>query len=169
MKKIRTVLGDISPEELGFTDAHEHLIIDKDYVLKLNPDYRLDSVEKTAKEVRSFMAAGGNAAVEMTCLNFGRSAKKMVEVAKQTGFHIIASTGFHRPQFYMDSHWRFFYTVDQSEQGRLDLIAFKVYGNTRLWWVIASANLIEDTINLPIAGDILKIPSLDSLNNKNYL
>lgn len=113
MKKIRTVLGDISPEELGFTDAHEHLIIDKDYVLKLNPDYRLDSVEKTAKEVRSFMAAGGNAAVEMTCLNFGRSAKKMVEVAKQTGFHIIASTGFHRPQFYMDSHWRFFYTVDQ--------------------------------------------------------
>ncbi len=87
--------------------------MDKDYVIKLNPDYRMDSVEKTSKEVNSFMAAGGRAAVEMTCLNFGRNAKKMVEVAKNTGLHIIASTGFHRPQFYMDSHWRFFYEVDQ--------------------------------------------------------
>jgi phosphotriesterase-related protein len=113
MTKVRTVLGDISPADLGFTDAHEHLIMDKDYVLKLNPDYRLDSVEKTSEEVRSFMAAGGRAAVEMTCLNFGRNAKKMIEVAQKTGLHILASTGFHRPQFYMDSHWRFFYTVDQ--------------------------------------------------------
>jgi 5-phospho-D-xylono-1,4-lactonase len=113
MKKIRTILGDISPENLGFTDAHEHLILDKDLVLKLNPDYRLDNVEKTVKEVQSFMTAGGRAAVEMTCLSFGRNVKKMVEVARQTGCHIIASTGFHRPQFYVDSHWRFFYEVDQ--------------------------------------------------------
>ncbi len=35
MKTIRTVLGDIPPEQLGFTDAHEHLIMDKDYILKL--------------------------------------------------------------------------------------------------------------------------------------
>jgi phosphotriesterase-related protein len=116
MIQIRTVLGDISPDDLGFTDAHEHLIMDKDYVLKLNPDYRLDSVEKTAQEVSAFMAAGGRAAVEMTCLNFGRNAKKMIEVAKRTGLHILASTGFHRPQFYMDSHWRYFYTVDQIAQ-----------------------------------------------------
>lgn len=113
MNQIRTIMGDIAPEKLGFTDAHEHLIMDKDYVLKLNPDYRLDNVDKTAQEVKSFMNAGGNAAVEMTCLAFGRNVRKMVAVAKQTGFHIIASTGFHRPQFYMDSHWRFFYTVDQ--------------------------------------------------------
>lgn len=106
-------MGDISPDELGFTDAHEHLIMDKDYVLKLNPDYRLDNVAKTAEEVSSFMTAGGKAAVEMTCLNFGRNAKKLVEVANKTGLHIIASTGFHRPQFYMDSHWRFFYDVEQ--------------------------------------------------------
>ena len=105
MKIVRTVLGDIAPEQLGFTDAHEHLMMDKDYILKLNPDYRLDSVEKTAAEVSSFMAAGGRAAVEMTCLGVGRNAKKLVEVARRTGFHIIASTGFHRPQFYIESHY----------------------------------------------------------------
>src|SRR5512136_1562165 len=113
MKKIRTVMGDIVPGELGFTDAHEHLIMDKDYILKLNPDYRLDSVEKTSKEVGAFMKAGGSAAVEMTCLGVGRNVLKLQEVARQTGLHIIASTGFHRPQFYIESHWRFSYEVDQ--------------------------------------------------------
>ncbi len=113
MKKIRTVLGDISPADLGFTDAHEHLIMDKDYILKLNPDYRLDSVDKTCQEVRAFMAAGGKAAVEMSCLGVGRNARKMLEVARLTGFHIVASTGFHRPQFYIDSHWRYSYEVEQ--------------------------------------------------------
>ncbi len=113
MNMIRTVLGDIPAEELGFTDAHEHLIIDRDYVLTLNPDYRLDNIEKTSKEVKSFLDAGGKSFVEMTCLAFGRSAKKMVEVSKCTGAHIIASTGFHRPNFYMDSHWRFLYSADQ--------------------------------------------------------
>lgn len=116
MSKIRTVLGDIDPSALGFTNAHEHIILDKDYVLKLNPDYRLDSVEKSSEEVNSFLNAGGKSFVEMTCLNFGRSAKKMREVAQRTGAHIIASTGLHRPHFYMDSHWRFFYTVDQMAQ-----------------------------------------------------
>jgi len=116
MNEIRTVLGSIAPEELGFTDAHEHLIIDRDYVLKLYPDYCLDNVEKTVKEVKSFMAVGGKAVVEMTCLNFGRSARKMIKVAKQTGLHIIAATGFHRPQYYMDSHWRFVYSIEQIAQ-----------------------------------------------------
>lgn len=113
MKVIRTVLGDISPQELGFTDTHEHLIIDRDYVLVQNPDYRLDNVEKTSQEVKTFLDAGGKSFVEMTCLAFGRSAKKLIQVSKQTGAHIIASTGFHRPNFYIDSHWRFFYSVDQ--------------------------------------------------------
>ncbi|MBA7592846.1 Phospho-furanose lactonase [subsurface metagenome] len=116
MNEIRTVLGSIIPEELGFTDAHEHLIVDRDYVLKLYPDYRLDNFEKTVKEVKSFMAVGGKAIVEMTCLNFGRSARKMIKVAKQTSLHIIAATGFHRPQYYMDSHWRFVYSIDQIAQ-----------------------------------------------------
>jgi len=113
MTKIRTVMGDILPEELGFTDAHEHLIMNRDYVLMQNPDYRLDSVEKTSQEVQTFLDAGGKSFVEMTCLAFARSAKKLLEVSKRTGAHIIATTGFHRPNFYIESHWRFFYTADQ--------------------------------------------------------
>jgi hypothetical protein len=58
---------------------------------------------------------------------------------------------------------RFFYIVDQNEEGRIDLISNKVYGNTKLWWAIALANLIEDLMISPKAGDILKIPSLTAL------
>lgn len=113
MDLIRTVLGDVASSELGFTDAHEHLIIDRDLVLVQNPDYKLDSIEKTSEEINLFLSAGGRSFVEMTCLGFGRNVRKLIELSKHTGAHIIASTGFHRPNFYIDSHWRFFYSVDQ--------------------------------------------------------
>lgn len=64
---------------------------------------------------------------------------------------------------FKDQDIKYFYTVDQSEEGRIDLIANKVYGNTRLWWAIAIANLIEDLLDNPKAGDVLKIPSLTAL------
>jgi predicted metal-dependent phosphotriesterase family hydrolase len=122
MTMIRTVLGDIEPAKLGFTDMHEHIILDKDYVLKLHPDYRLDSVEKAVSEVKLYMAAGGNAIVDMAPLGFGRNARKLVEVAQQTGCHVIAATGFHRPQYYMESHWRFLYDVDRIAELLVDEI-----------------------------------------------
>jgi phosphotriesterase-related protein len=46
-------------------------------------------------------------------------------VSQQTGVHIVAATGFHKPKYYLDSHWRFKYSpeeiaclvVDEIEQG----------------------------------------------------
>jgi len=58
---------------------------------------------------------------------------------------------------------QFFYNVDDREEGRLDLISFKVYGNSRYWWVIAIANQIEDALLRPIRGESLRIPSADSI------
>jgi len=52
-----------------------------------------------------------------------------------------------------------YYTVSDSEAGRMDLISFKVYGNTKLWWAIAIANQIEDSLVEPVSGKTLKIPS----------
>lgn len=44
--------------------------------------------------------------------------------------------------------------------GRLDLLAYRVYGETRLWWVIALANGIDDPFDDSLAGQLLVIPSL---------
>jgi len=59
---------------------------------------------------------------------------------------------------------QFFYNVDDRDEGRLDLISYKVYGNPRYWWVIAIANQIEDALSRPVRGESLKIPSSDSIS-----
>ncbi len=62
-----------------------------------------------------------------------------------------------------------FYTVIESD--KLDTIAFKFFGNSKLWWYIAMANDVEDTLVDPFrdlrVGMRLLIPNLE--NFKNFL
>jgi len=60
---------------------------------------------------------------------------------------------------FTDRDIQLYYTVSDNEAGRMDLIAFKIYGNTKLWWAIAIANQIEDSMSEPVSGRTLKIPS----------
>lgn len=116
MAEIRTILGPIAPSELGFTDAHGHLIMDRDLIVAKYPDFKLDSVEKVGEEVELFMQAGGRAMVEMSPIGCGRNVQAMVEIARNTGLHVIACTGIQKGDFYLDSHWRYFYTPGQMAQ-----------------------------------------------------
>lgn len=52
-----------------------------------------------------------------------------------------------------------YYVVDPEEEYRIDAIAYKVYGSTFLWWVIALVNDIRNPFNQPEAGQVLRIPS----------
>jgi hypothetical protein len=55
------------------------------------------------------------------------------------------------------------YTVKGGD--RIDLIAYRQYGNSTLWWVIAVANDLE---LLPVdlnVGDIIRIPSQAGLSS----
>jgi predicted metal-dependent phosphotriesterase family hydrolase len=113
MSEIRTITGSISPKDLGFTDSHGHLIMDRDLIISKHPDFKLDHIEKIAQEVGLFMKAGGRAMVEMSCIGVGRNPKAMLEVARRTGLNVIASTGLQREEYYLDSHWRNSYSVDQ--------------------------------------------------------
>lgn len=113
MAEIRTILGSIAQKDLGFTDAHGHLIMDRDLIVKQHPDFKLDSIEKVSAEVGLFMQAGGRAMVEMSPIGCGRNPRAMIEIAKRTGLHVIGSTGIQKDEFYLDSHWRSFYTPGQ--------------------------------------------------------
>ena len=53
-----------------------------------------------------------------------------------------------------------FYTV--SDCDRIDLIAYKHYGDVRLWWVIAEFNNITNPLELH-AGTVLRIPTYDRI------
>lgn len=103
---VRTVLGDIPAQTLGATNAHEHLFIKDGLIITREPDFRLDSVDKAIDEVTDFAKYGGQAIVDTAPLSIGRDPEGLIAVARATGVHVIASTGFHKPVYYLDSHWR---------------------------------------------------------------
>jgi len=122
MTLIRTVLGDISPEQLGRCYAHEHVIIDKSYTTQLFPDIHLPSVENAVKELVDFKAAGGGAMVDCMPCDAGRNVEKLAAISKQSGVHLIAPTGLHRTKFYPEGHWR----TTLSEEALADLFVQEI-------------------------------------------
>jgi len=98
--KIRTILGDISPSELGVTTCHEHLIwsVPEPYADE-DPDLGFDSIPAAVAELRYFKTAGGSALVEMTTAEIGRCPVEMRQIAEASGLHVIAATGHHKEKF----------------------------------------------------------------------
>ena len=79
---IRTVLGDIAPDDLGVCDSHEHLFF-RSAVL---PGQELDDDAAAPAEVRAFAAAGGQAIVQWTPHGPGRRAGLLPGISTSTGF-----------------------------------------------------------------------------------
>jgi 5-phospho-D-xylono-1,4-lactonase len=90
---IRTVRGDISPDQLGFTHLHEHLI-GRPLDGEPDQDLYLPSEENAIAEMRLFAAAGGAGVVEMSPADYGRDAAALRRISEATGVHIISVTGF---------------------------------------------------------------------------
>lgn len=98
MSFIRTVAGDIDPDELGITYSHEHLIGRPDPQF-LTPDLNFTDVAAATRELSFFREAGGRAIVEMTTPDYGRNAADLAELSARTGIHIIAATGYNKLKF----------------------------------------------------------------------
>lgn len=98
--KIRTLLGDIPPSDLGVTACHEHLIwrVPEPYTND-DPDLGFDSVTAAVSEIQTFKSAGGNALVEMTTAEIGRRPLDLLQISQLTEIHIIAASGHHKDKF----------------------------------------------------------------------
>lgn len=55
------------------------------------------------------------------------------------------------------------YTV-QGEDGRPDLLSYRIYGHTQYWWILLLYNRLLDYSSIA-TGDVILYPSLDSLEN----
>lgn len=95
---IRTVLGDISPDQIGLTLAHDHLYAAPPADVS-DPDLRIDDEVASIAEARTFAQAGGNAVVEMTTVDYGRDIAALERISTASGVHIIAATGFNKGKF----------------------------------------------------------------------
>ena len=97
---VRTVCGDVSPDDLSITYCHDHLIFElpqpyRDQI----PDMCLDDPLLAQRELTAFKAAGGSALVEMTTRDVGRDISLLHQLAVDTGIHIVAATGFNKHIF----------------------------------------------------------------------
>ena len=101
MPEIHTVTGTTTPEQLGVTLMHEHLVIGY-------PGWQADSIhpgptrdEMISRCVDRIEEMKGHGIVSMLdpCPNdLGRDVEIMAEVAQKTGFQIICSTGLYKEE-----------------------------------------------------------------------
>ena len=121
---IMTVTGPLELDEMGITLPHEHLYVDlrnqftefsdpeKDLMsrqkvsiknlgrLRLNPyavkdNLLIDGLEMVAEEVLHFKNAGGKTIVDCTSIGIDRNAKRLYELARNTGINIVAGSGYY--------------------------------------------------------------------------
>ncbi len=119
--RVQTVLGPVSPDALGVTLPHEHLLIDERmmyqapsrsetgavkelvcdniYELTCNWKSSLDNLvldERTVlPDVELYRQAGGQSIVDVTPRNLGRDPMGLQRVSRATGLHIVMGAGYY--------------------------------------------------------------------------
>ena len=121
--KVQTVLGPVSPEELGITLPHEHLVVDlrplfqvsegangRAQALELvglqnhyeltcnwtsNPDNLLLDEKIAIEEALLYRWEGGQAIADVSPPSMGRDPLALQRVARATGLHIIMGAGYY--------------------------------------------------------------------------
>lgn len=120
----QTVLGAVSPETLGPTTTHEHLLID--FVCMFRPpsvasdihrayqpvgldnlgwirydpfrnrdNLQLVDEETAISEARLFKLAGGGTIVDVTTIGIGRDPLGLAHIARATGLNIVMGAGYY--------------------------------------------------------------------------
>ncbi|MGW1749531.1 phosphotriesterase family protein [Streptomyces sp. NPDC002092] len=96
MSSVRTVLGDVLPEDLGVCDAHDHLFLSSPQL----PGQELNDGTAARAELEAFRAAGGASVVQWTPLGMGRRAADLPLLSRAAGVHVVCATGLHQAAHY---------------------------------------------------------------------
>jgi len=125
MPIIRTITGDISPEKLGPTNMHDHLIREPGTVEVLHDkDFLMNDAKKAAQELADFRDHGGSGFLDAQPIGCGRNISKYLQIAEEVPeVHIIATTGFHKSEFYLPTHWVYDYSINEMT----DLLLADIY------------------------------------------
>ncbi len=94
---IMTVNGPISPEQMGTTLPHEHVLVDFIGAAEAGPDrYDRDEVFKAVvPHVRQLRDLGGQTLIECTPAYLGRDPRLLQQLSTATGIHILTNTGYY--------------------------------------------------------------------------
>src|SRR5882757_2254681 len=99
MKAINTVTGTISPEQLGTTLMHEHLLIGwAGWELDSEaPKFeRKTALKNCVEQLKAVRDLGLTSFVDPCPMDIGRDVTFMAEVADATGINIVCATGLYK-------------------------------------------------------------------------
>jgi phosphotriesterase-related protein len=99
-----TVLGPVDYDQLGVTDAHNHVWIDP--VVGADPHNPvLNQRIGILLDLLEYHQAGGSAILDCQPGMCGRNGPALVDLARSSGVNLIACTGYHLKKYYPQDHW----------------------------------------------------------------
>ena len=99
MRPVQTVLGDVSPDDLGLTLPHEHVFHDA-YEITGNSHLILSDPDVARRELGLFREHGGRTIVDQTIHGLNPNPVLLAEVAADVGINVVAGTGFYWEKFH---------------------------------------------------------------------
>src|SRR5688572_4221761 len=110
MTVIHTVTGTTTPERLGTTLMHEHLMIGypgwEAHTNEPGPTRR-EMLARCVDQIEEMKAAGVTALLDPCPNDLGRDVEFMAEVASRTGFQVICATGLYKESEGGTAYWHF--------------------------------------------------------------
>jgi predicted metal-dependent phosphotriesterase family hydrolase len=103
--RFQTVTGLAPVEDVRLADAHGHVWIRPPQGVSDDSRLELCDYEPIEAELVDFQRAGATTVVDCQPGGCGRDAKILVRLARETGLHITATTGFHRQRYYPAADW----------------------------------------------------------------
>jgi phosphotriesterase-related protein len=96
---VRTLTGDVAPDELGVTLIHEHLVVDVRLPAERGPGYE-DDLDTIVGPMLGHLAAvrnqGVRTVVDCTPTDVGQHLEAYRAVAARTGLRVVAAVGTYR-------------------------------------------------------------------------
>src|SRR5579872_7392325 len=97
--KVITVAGPVTPERLGITHSHEHILFDYFHMFRTY-DVIFTDENIATRELELYKAAGGGSLVDCTVPGLGTNPKALVRISERAGVNIILGCGWYREQIY---------------------------------------------------------------------
>ena len=107
---VNTVTGPVSPDDLGVTLMHEHILYGYpgwEGDQSIAPFDRPAMVEKSVAVLEMLKPLGLKTYVDATALDGGRCPEIYREISEKTGIQIICSTGYYYEGEGSSAYWKF--------------------------------------------------------------
>ena len=98
--QVMTVRGPVSPDQLGVTLSHDHVMIDAWDFQKPRYDVIFDDESIMLEEVNLYRDAGGGTICDPTNIGIGRNPRALRRISEASGVNIVMGAGWYREVVY---------------------------------------------------------------------